>query len=97
MKTTSCGEASSSSTTSHDERKSERRLAAQYETTRVLAEADTPAQANAKILETICERLDWDYGAFWRVDAHTQRLRCASLWHRAGGIGPRVRGPDPQA
>ena len=47
-----------------------------------MAEADTLAQANVKILETICERLDWDYGAFWRVDAHAQRLRCATLWHR---------------
>ena len=69
-------------------KKSERRLAAQYETTRVLAEADTPAQANAKILETICERLDWDYGAFWRVDAHAQRLRCATLWHRPKSSAP---------
>jgi two-component system, NtrC family, sensor kinase len=50
----------------------------------VLAEADTPAQANYRILETICEKLDWDYGAFWRLDTHTNRLRCASLWHRAG-------------
>jgi signal transduction histidine kinase len=63
-------------------KKSERRLAAQFETTRVLAEAETPAHANIKILETICDKLDWDYGAFWRVDPHTQRLRCASLWHR---------------
>jgi signal transduction histidine kinase len=63
-------------------KKAERRLAAQYETTRVLAEAETPAQANAKILETICEKLDWDFGAFWRVDSHTQRLRCAAMWHR---------------
>ena len=65
-------------------KKAERRLAAQYETTRVLAEADTPAQANAKILATICEKLDWDYGTFWRVDVHSQRLRCADAWHRVG-------------
>jgi PAS domain S-box-containing protein len=69
-------------------KKSERRLAAQYETTRVLAEADTPAEANAKILETICESLDWDYGAFWRVDTHAQRLRCATLWHRSTVSAP---------
>jgi two-component system, NtrC family, sensor kinase len=69
-------------------KKSERRLAVQYETTRVLAEADTPAQANAKILEIICESLDWDYGAFWRVDAHAQRLRCAAVWHRSMASAP---------
>jgi PAS domain S-box-containing protein len=70
-------------------KKSERRLAAQYETTRVLAEADTPAQASEKILETICESLDWDYGAFWRIDTRSQRLRCATLWHRPTASAPR--------
>jgi two-component system NtrC family sensor kinase len=69
-------------------KKTERRLAAQYETTRVLAEADSPAQANVKILETICESLDWDYGAFWSVDARAQRLRCATLWHRSTASAP---------
>ena len=64
-------------------KKAERRLAAQYETTRVLAEADSPAQAGQKILETICESLDWDLGVFWRVDPHTQRLRCATIWQQA--------------
>jgi two-component system, NtrC family, sensor kinase len=73
-------------------KKSDRRLAAQYDTTRVLAEADTPAQANYRILETICEKLDWDYGAFWRVDTHTNRLRCASLWHRPGVPAPLFEG-----
>jgi len=63
-------------------KRSERMLAAQYETTRVLAEAESPNQANSKILETICESLDWDLGAFWRVDPYTQRLRCATLWRR---------------
>ncbi len=68
---------------------SERRLAVQYETTRVLAEADSPNQATAKILETICESLDWDLGAFWRVDPHAQRLRCATMWSRPSRQVPR--------
>jgi two-component system, NtrC family, sensor kinase len=63
-------------------KRGERRLAAQYETTRVLAEAESPSQAYPKILETICESLNWDLGAFWRVDTYTQRLRCATLWRR---------------
>ncbi len=65
-------------------KKAERRLAAQYETTRVLAEVDSPSQAGAKILETICLSLDWDLGVFWRVDPHAHRLRCAATWHRPG-------------
>jgi PAS domain S-box-containing protein len=65
-------------------KRSERMLAAQYETTRVLAEAESPNDANPKILKTICESLDWDLGAFWRVDPYSQRLRCATLWQRPG-------------
>jgi two-component system, NtrC family, sensor kinase len=70
-------------------KKSESRLAAQYEATRVLAEADSPAQATQKILETICEGLDWDHGAFWRVDSRTQRLRCATIWQKPSLVAPR--------
>jgi PAS domain S-box-containing protein len=70
-------------------KKAERRLEAQYETTRVLAEADTPTQAALKILETICENLEWDLGAFWRVDPHAQRLHCATLWRRPALAAPK--------
>jgi PAS domain S-box-containing protein len=69
--------------------KFERRLEAQYETTRVLAEADSPGQANREILKTICERLDWDFGAFWRLDPYTQRLRCAATYCRSPLLFPR--------
>ncbi len=62
-------------------KKADRRLAAQYETTRVLAEADSPGQSGQRILETICESLEWDLGALWRVDFHTEQLRCAAIWH----------------
>jgi PAS domain S-box-containing protein len=58
--------------------KFERRLAAQYETTRVLAEASLPSQANEKILQIICESLDWDFAVFWRLDAYAQRLGCSA-------------------
>ena len=69
-------------------KKAERRLTTQYETTRVLAEADSLGRANQKILETICESLEWDFGAFWRVDPHTERLRCVTIWHRSGVSAP---------
>jgi two-component system, NtrC family, sensor kinase len=42
-----------------------------------------------KILETICESLDWDLGAFWRVDPHAQRLRCATFWRRPALAAPK--------
>jgi two-component system, NtrC family, sensor kinase len=69
-------------------KKAERRLAAQYETTRVLAEASSPGESIPKILQTICECLDWDLGAFWRVDSPAQRLRCGAIWKRQGAEPP---------
>ena len=65
-------------------KKAERRLAAQYETTRVLAEAESLGQAGPRILETIGTRLDWDLGVLWRVEANGHRLRCAAVWTRPG-------------
>ncbi len=66
-------------------KKSESRLAVQYETTRVLAESESLQQAGPKILEAIGGRLDWDLGVLWRVDRRADRLRCAAAWSRPGG------------
>jgi PAS domain S-box-containing protein len=62
-----------------------RRLAAQHAVTRVLAEAATLAEAMPPILETICECVGWELGAFWSVDRQTGVLRCVDIWHRPGG------------
>jgi PAS domain S-box-containing protein len=69
-------------------KKAARRLAAQYETTRVLAEADSPEESGRKILATICESLDWDWGALWRVDSHAEKLRCAAIWSKPMAPAP---------
>jgi len=58
----------------------EARLAAQYATTRVLAESGSMNEAAPKILQAICEGLDWDYGAIWRTDARAGLLRCVTTW-----------------
>ncbi len=60
----------------------ERRCQVQYATTRVLAEADTVAEARPKILQTICELLDGEMGAVWEVDSAGSALRCVEVWHR---------------
>ena len=75
-------------------KKAERRLAAQFETTRVLAEANSPAESIPKILETICECLDWDFGVFWRVDSLSQRLRFGAAWRRLGGLPSALEATD---
>ena len=59
-------------------------LAARYLTTLVMAESDTAAAGIPRILQAICESLDWDYGAVWRVDSHANVLRCFESWHPAG-------------
>jgi two-component system, sensor histidine kinase and response regulator len=61
-----------------------RHLAAEYATTRVLAEAGRLADATPRILEAICTTLGWEHGALWQVDPHADRLRCIEIWHPAG-------------
>jgi len=60
----------------------ESRQAAQYAVTRVLAEAPTLADATPKILQAICESLDWSVGAIWRVEQKEQVLHCVETWRK---------------
>ncbi len=62
----------------------ERRAAIQHAVTRVLADAETLAEAAPKIVEAICRSLGWDLGAIWRIDPPLQRLHCVEFWHRPG-------------
>jgi signal transduction histidine kinase/CheY-like chemotaxis protein len=64
-------------------RRAERRLAAQYTATRVLAESLQPADAILKILQAVCESLGWEVGVMWRVAPAANVLRCDAFWHAA--------------
>lgn len=59
-------------------------LALEYDVTRVLAEAATPADAAPRILEAICKSGGWEVGALWNVDPEVKVLRCVEVWHRPG-------------
>jgi signal transduction histidine kinase/FixJ family two-component response regulator len=59
---------------------SERHSATQYLTTRVLVESSTLHDAMPRILETICERLDWVMGVRWSIDVDAGVLRCEEMW-----------------
>ncbi len=61
-----------------------RRTNLQHAVTRVLAEAETVAEAAPKIVQAICETLGWDFGTLWRLDEKAQCLRCVETWHRPG-------------
>lgn len=67
-----------------DRKNAERRRQAQQEINRVLAEETSLAAAARKILEQICGTLDWNWGAYWEVDPHVDRLRLVCLWQRQG-------------
>ena len=59
---------------------SEQRRALQEATARVLSEAASVAEARPKILESICDILEWKMGAVWDVDAAEGVLRCVEVW-----------------
>ncbi len=59
----------------------ERRRAAHHEVTRVLAETSTLEDAAPKILQAICENLEWEVGEFWNVDWEAGVLRCIQTWN----------------
>ena len=62
-------------------KRAERRLAAGYAVTRVLADAETLDEASPLILRSICEGLGWEVGAVWRLDEHGTMLHCVEFWH----------------
>src|SRR6266540_3579340 len=65
-----------------DQKRGEQRLAAQSGVSRVLAESDSLAEASPHLLRTICEAMDWDWGALWSVrQQRPERLRCDCIWH----------------
>ena len=55
-------------------------LAAQAAVARVLAEAETLAEATPRLLEAIGTSLGWELGALWAVDEHADELRCEATW-----------------
>jgi two-component system sensor histidine kinase/response regulator len=56
-------------------------LHAQSATARSLTESVSLHEAAPKILQAICETLDWDHGALWRIDAAAGHIRCVETWH----------------
>ena len=58
----------------------EQRQAMEHAVTRLLADAETVAEAMPKVIRTICETLGWDCGAHWHLDKRGQVLRCAETW-----------------
>jgi PAS domain S-box-containing protein len=59
----------------------DRRLAAQFAVTRALAESASLTEATPKLLQYVCEALDWELGELWRVNAESNTLHLEGSWH----------------
>ena len=71
----------------NERKEAEHRQAMEHAVTRVLAEAETLAEAIPKIVATICETLKWHCGARWARDG-TGIMRCLECW---GVDSPEIR------
>jgi PAS domain S-box-containing protein len=61
-------------------RQTRRRLALQYEVTRILSDSTDFISSARKILEVTCLGLEWDAGALWTIDDEAQVLRCVDFY-----------------
>jgi len=66
----------------------EKRQAMEHAVTRVLAKAQTLAEASPRIIQTICETMGWHCGTRWEWDKETGQLRCCEGW---GTETPEIR------
>ncbi len=53
-------------------------------TAEIFAECPSVAEARPRILQAICELLEWEMGAVWQVSVAENLLRCVEVWHRQG-------------
>jgi hypothetical protein len=63
-----------------EHRASEQRLDAQQATMRIASESKSLAEALPAILQTVCEKLRWEVGSFWRVDPPALCLEWLQTW-----------------
>ena len=61
-------------------RQTRRRLALQYEVTRILTESVDFLESVRRILQVTCRGLEWDAGALWTIDHDEQVLRCVDFY-----------------
>ncbi|MGH2706329.1 MAG: SpoIIE family protein phosphatase [Actinomycetota bacterium] len=65
----------------------EQRTLAEHAVARVLAEVSSLEEAAPRILESVCDSLDWAFGAIWKVDNDLQELRLVALSDVTGSAG----------
>jgi PAS domain S-box-containing protein len=61
--------------------RADRRRGVRLAVTQLLAQATSLPAVAPRLVQALCEGLDWDLGAVWLVDREAQVLRCLDLWH----------------
>ncbi len=67
-----------------ERRMAERQLAAQYQTARVLAEAESVREALPRVLELCCDQLGWQMSLVWVPGEDDHELHCLAAYARPG-------------
>ena len=67
-----------------ERKRTESRIAAQYEAAQVLASSDSLSDGLHAVIETVGQRIDWQAGLFWSPDAVTEALQCIDVWSAPG-------------
>jgi PAS domain S-box-containing protein len=63
-----------------ERKQSEKRQAAQHAVTKVLADSPSLTEATPKVLQALCESLDWTAGVLWNVNQELNVLHCIEFW-----------------
>ena len=61
-------------------KRAEHRQTVNLAVTKILAESPALVDAVPRILETVCETLGWEVGAFWTPEPEAGLLRCLTAW-----------------
>ena len=64
--------------------RAERLLELEHAVAKALAAAETLGEGQAAVVATVCERLGWQMGRFWRVDDTRQAMTIATQWVKPG-------------
>jgi len=55
-------------------------MAVQHAISRILTESNSLAEATPKIVQVVCEHMEWDMGSIWMIDRQLNRLVCVNHW-----------------
>ncbi len=64
-----------------ERKRTESRLTLQYAVTQILSQSRDFIESAGRILRAICDSLDWEVGALWRVDRAAKVLRLVEICH----------------